>query len=37
MDYILEQKGMQFDPDVVDAFENEIEAFKEILDNFQMI
>ncbi|MBU4438976.1 MAG: HD domain-containing protein, partial [Acetobacterium sp.] len=35
VDYILEQKGMQFDPDVVDAFENEIEAFRDVLVNYQ--
>lgn len=35
VDYILEQKGMQFDPDVVDAFENEIEAFRDVLVNDQ--
>lgn len=35
VDYILEQKGMQFDPDVVDAFENEVEAFRDVLVNYQ--
>ena len=37
VNYILEQRGMQFDPDIVDAFENEIEAFRDILINFQAI
>lgn len=31
VDYILEQKGLQFDPDVVDAFETEIKAFRQVL------
>lgn len=31
VDYILEQKGLQFDPDVVDAFETEIMAFRQVL------
>nr|WP_320024438.1 HD domain-containing phosphohydrolase [uncultured Acetobacterium sp.] len=35
VDYILEQKGMQFDPDVVDAFEHEVEAFRDVLVNYQ--
>lgn len=35
VDYILEQKGMQFDPDVVDAFEHEVEAFRDVLINYQ--
>lgn len=35
VDYILEQRGMQFDPDVVDAFETEIEGFREVLFNYQ--
>lgn len=36
VDYILEQKGLQFDPDVVDAFEDEIEAFRNVLENFRL-
>jgi putative two-component system response regulator len=28
--YIIEQRGSQFDPDVVDAFESELEEFAEI-------
>jgi putative two-component system response regulator len=31
VNYIRDQKGLQFDPDVVEAFEQEIEAFKKIL------
>jgi len=31
VDYILEQKGLQFDPDVVEAFETEIEAFRQVM------
>ncbi|AWW27620.1 HD-GYP domain-containing protein [Acetobacterium carbinolicum] len=31
VDYIIEQKGMQFDPDVVEAFEIEIEAFRQVM------
>jgi len=36
VDYILEQKGLQFDPDVVEAFETEIEAFKQVLCQDQL-
>ncbi|WP_373484393.1 HD-GYP domain-containing protein [Acetobacterium sp.] len=37
VDYILEQKGLQFDPDVVDAFETEIKAFRQVLCQDQTV
>lgn len=35
--YILEQKGLQFDPDVVEAFEKEIDAFAQVLSQYKPI
>ncbi|AFA47325.1 HD-GYP domain-containing protein [Acetobacterium woodii] len=35
--YILEQKGLQFDPNVVEAFEKEIDAFAQILNHYKPI
>ncbi len=35
--YILEQKGLQFDPNVVEAFEKEIDAFARILNHYKPI
>ena len=35
VDYILEQRGLQFDPDVVAAFETEIEAFRRVMNQGQ--
>ncbi|WP_303866143.1 HD-GYP domain-containing protein [Acetobacterium wieringae] len=35
IDYILEQKGLQFDPDVVEAFEAEIESFIQVMSQGQ--
>jgi putative two-component system response regulator len=35
IDYILEQRGLQFDPDVVEAFETEIMAFRRVMSQGQ--
>ena len=32
VDYIIEQKGSQFDPDVVEAFEKEIKSFRQVMN-----
>ncbi|MEL7660821.1 HD-GYP domain-containing protein [Acetobacterium wieringae] len=35
VDYILEQKGLQFDPDVVEAFEAEVGSFIQVMSQGQ--
>lgn len=35
VEYILAEKGRQFDPDVVDAFEEQLESFRYVLENFK--